>query len=336
MPFCVWVISEGDARRRVGDCTLEALGEGRALADGLAGRVHAVLVGADVSAQCEQVKKQDVDAIYRLEHPLLTHHRAEVWLAVLAGFFTRQSPGLILVSATTLGRELAPRLAARLRSPVVTDCVWIKPGPARDIRLVRASHGGQFQVTYSFPVGGRLVASLRPGVVGIALPTRSRVPEILSWQPGISDEQPVIREISFMPGDPHSISLNEAERIVAGGRGVKDRAAWETIEDVADALEAAVGGSRAAMDLGYIPRSRMIGQTGSSVKPRLYLAAGISGVTHHLAGVEAEHLIAINTDRSASIFRSAALGIVGDLRQVLPRLADKIRALRGKEKARTP
>ncbi len=335
MPFCIWVIAEGDARA-VRDCTLEALGEARALADGLSGRVHAVLLGPDVSLQAEQVKKQDLDAIYRLEHPSLTHRHAEAWLAALAGFLAGQSPGLVLLSATTLGRELAPRLAARLGSPVVTDCVWIKPGPAHDIRLIRASHNGQFQITYSYPVGGCLVASLRPGVVGIAPPIRCRTPDIIAWQPEISAEQMPVREIEFMAGDPRTINLNEAERIVAGGRGVKDTTAWEMIDQVAGALDAAVGGSRPAMDLGYIPRSRMIGRTGTAVKPRLYLAAGISGVTHHMAGVQAEHVIAINTDRSAKIFRQAALGVVGDLHQILPRLAEKIRALRSKGGARTP
>ncbi len=330
MPFCIWVIAEGDIRG-VRDCTMEALGEARALADGLAGRVHAVLLGPDTGGQIEQVKKQDVDAIYRLEHPILASYSAEAWLAALSGFFADQSPGLVLLSATTLGGELAPRLAARLGSPVVTGCVWIKPGPARDIRLVRPSHNGQFQITYGFPPGEWLVASLRPGVVGIAPPIRCRTPEIISWKPEILAGQVVIKEIEFIPGDPRTISLDEAERIVAGGRGVKEKPAWEMIEDTAAALDAAVGGSRAAMDLGYIPRSRMIGQTGKAVKPRLYLAAGISGVTHHMAGVEAEHLIAINTDRNASIFRQAALGVVGDLGQILPRLAEKIRALRGKE-----
>ncbi len=334
MPVCIWVIAEGDPHG-VRDCALEALGEGRALADGLAGRVHAVLVGPDVSGQIEAVKKQDVDAIYRLEHPALTNRHAEAWLAALAGFLAGQSPGLVLLSATTLGRELAPRLAARLGSPVVTDCVWIKPGPARDIRLVRPSHNGQFQITYSYPVGGWLVASLRPGVVGIAPPVRCRTPDIIAWQPEISADQMPVSEIEFLPGDPRTMNLNEAERIVAGGRGVKDQSAWEMIEQVAGALEAAVGGSRPAMDLGYIPRSRMIGQTGTAVKPRLYLAAGISGVTHHMAGVQAENVIAINTDRSAAIFRQAALGVVGDLHQILPRLAEKIRALRTKESGRT-
>ncbi len=318
------------------DCTLEALGEARALADGLAGRVHAVLAGPALGAQTEQVKKQDVDAIYALEHPWLTNRNVEAWLAALAGFFAHQPPGLVLVSATVLGRELAPRLSARLASPVVTDCTWIKPGPARDVRLVRSTHDGQFQLTYSCPAGGFLVASLRPGVVGIAPPIRCRIPEIISWKAEIPDHPLMVREIEFLPGDPRTISLDEAERIVAGGRGVKDPAAWQLIEDAAGVLEAAVGGSRAAMELGYIPRSRMIGQTGTSVKPRLYLAAGISGVTHHMAGVQAEHLIAINTDRSASILRQAALGVVGDLHQILPSLAEKIRALRGKDRARSP
>jgi electron transfer flavoprotein alpha subunit len=335
MPFCIWVVAEGDSRG-VRDCTLEALGEARALADGLAGRVHAVLVGSDVSQQIEPVKQQDVDAIYRLEHPLLTSQHAGAWLAALASFLAQPAPGLVLVSATALGRELAPRLSARLGSPLVTDCVWIKPGPGRDIRLMRASYNGQFLITYSFPASGCLVASLRPGVVGIAPPIRCRRPEIITWKPEISDEPMLVRQIELMPGDPRTIRLDEAERIVAGGRGVKDRAAWKMIEDVADALDAPVGGSRAAMDLGFVARSRMIGQTGISVKPRLYLAAGISGVTHHLAGVEAEHLIAINTDRNAGIFQKAALGIVGDLHQILPRLAEKIRALRGKEGARRP
>ncbi len=331
MAFYAWVIAEGDARG-IRDCTLEALGEARALADGLAGRVHAVLVGADTGALAEQVKKQDVDGIYRLEHPLLASHVTDAWLVALSSFFAQQSPGLVLISATSMGRDLAPRLAVRLKTEVVTDCIWIKPGPTRDIRLIRPSHNGQFQVTFSYPPTGWLVASLRPGVVGIAPPTRSRLPQIITCTPELFEKQLAVKEIEYLPGDPRRIQLIEAERIVAGGRGVKDQAAWQAIEDMADVLSAAVGGSRAAMDLGYIPRSRMIGQTGTAVKPRLYLAAGISGVTHHMAGVEAEHLIAVNIDRNASIFRRATLGIVGDLYQILPKLANKIRALTGKDR----
>lgn len=327
MDFIVWVLCEQDARGLRG-CTLEALGEARSLADGLTGRVHAVLVGADTGPLIEPVRQQDVDAVYRLEHPLLTPHRTEAWMIALESFFAQQQSGLVLASDTALGRELAPRLAARISCPVVTGCIWVKPGPARDIRMIRPMHAGRFQTTYSFPPGPWLVASLRPDVVGTVKPVRCRTAEIIECEPGLPDEQMFIKEIEWIPGDPRRISLAEAERIVAGGRGTGGPDGWQAVEDVADALGAAVGGSRAAMDLGCVSRDRMIGQTGTSVKPRLYLAAGISGVQHHMAGVQTEHLIAINTDRNAGIFWQAALGIIGDLQAILPKLAEKIRALR--------
>jgi electron transfer flavoprotein alpha subunit len=130
------------------------------------------------------------------------------------------------------------------------------------------------------------------------------------------------------------IDLEDAHLIVAGGRGVESAEQWHLIEDLAEALGAAVGGTRVAMDMGYIPRDKMIGQTGKSVRPRLYVAAGVSGVSHHLGGVDAEQMIAVNTDRNAQIMKRCGLGIVGDLREILPLLSRRL--VQMKTKRRTP
>jgi electron transfer flavoprotein alpha subunit len=137
--------------------------------------------------------------------------------------------------------------------------------------------------------------------------------------------------LEIRPGDPRSLPLDEAELVVAGGRGVGSRENWQVIDELADALGASSGGSRVALDLGYIPRQKMIGQTGQNIRPRLYIAAGISGSSHHLGGVRAETLISINKDRSSSIMKQASLGVVGDLHKILPLLVEKLRKFKGEK-----
>jgi electron transfer flavoprotein alpha subunit len=324
----VWVIAEHNAGS-VREASLEVIGEGRALADQLRVPLHGIVLGDALDHLVESLTRQDVDAVYLLSHPLLQFYSTDGFTAALAQLLDGVLSGPVLISATALGSDLAPRLAARLNIPLAADCIWVKTGPSGDLRLVQPVHQERAQRTLSYPAGVPIVASLRPGVIGIDPPARWRTPQVIGFHPDLTEEHIRTQVVSIMPGDPRLLDLAEADVIVAGGRGVRDTDGWELLEALAGELGASMGGSRMAMDLGYISRRQMIGQTGAWIRPRLYLAAGISGASHHIGGIKAGDFIAINTDAHAPIFKHSTLNVAGDLYEILPRLTHKIRALKG-------
>jgi electron transfer flavoprotein alpha subunit len=324
----VWVIAEGDSGG-VRDASLEVIGEGRALADQLRVPLNVIALGDALDNLVAPLTHQDVDALYLAAHSLLEHYSTGGYVNALAQLFHGVLAGPVLISATALGSDLAPRLAARLKAPLAAGCIWAKSGPSGDLRLVQPIHQDRAQRTLSCPANTPVVISLLPGVVGIDPPKRWRTPEVIHFHPHITVEQIGTERINFIPGDPRQAALSEAEVIVAGGRGVRDKAGWQVLEELAEALGAALGGSRIAMDFGYVSRQQMIGQTGAWIRPRLYLAAGISGASHHIGGVKAGTFIVINTDPHAPIFKHGKLNVVGDLHEILPRLLQEIRAEKG-------
>jgi electron transfer flavoprotein alpha subunit len=189
---------------------------------------------------------------------------------------------------------------------------------------------------YSFPWQGNIVVTFLRGAMGANEPERSRVPEVRSYYPELSAEALRTKMLGFTRGDPRALPLSEAEIVVAGGRGVDGREGWRIINDLADALSAVVGGTRGALDLGYIPDQLMIGQTGESIRPRLYVAAGLSGAIQHLGGVHAEITVAVNIDSSAPVMSQSTLAIVGDLHSILPLLAERIRRFRAGKVGASP
>jgi electron transfer flavoprotein alpha subunit len=321
----VWVIAEQDAGG-IRDASLEVIGEGRALADALRNRLHVIVLGNELDHLLDPLTRQDVDAVYLVSHTLLSQYTTDAYVNALEQLLASAVPAALLISATAQGSDLAPRLAARLQVPLVDACIWVKAGPAGDIRLVQPIHQDRAHRTLSCPSNQSVVASLRPGLIGLDPPKRWRTPELIRFQPQLQAEQVRTQLVNFTPGDPRQLELAEAETIVAGGRGVRDKESWQLVEELADALGAAVGGSRIALDLGYVPRKSMIGQTGAWIHPRLYLAAGISGASHHLGGVKAGTFISINIDQHAPIFKQGTLNVVGDLHEILPLLIQKIRA----------
>jgi electron transfer flavoprotein alpha subunit len=310
------------------ECALEIIGEGRSLADACNGTLTVLALSHTAGDWLETLRRQDADRVVVIEHPLLAEPTLDIHTAALAQWLAVQPPALLLMSDTVNGHEVAARLAAQLRWAVVTDCLWIKGNPQNGFSAIKPTHQDKVHTAFTCPPGQPLIATLRPGAIGVEMPRGSLTTEIIRWQPALDESLIHVRTVEVIPGDPRHIDLREAERIVAGGRGVRSAEDWHLIEELADALDAAVGGSRQALDLGYIPNERMIGQTGKSVKPRLYLAVGISGASHHLDGVNADALVAINRDRGAPIFSRCALGVVGDLYEILPALTRRIREMR--------
>jgi electron transfer flavoprotein alpha subunit len=267
--------------------------------------------------------KLGVNHLYLLEHPWLEHYSTGSYVDALAWFIRQRTPVLVATSATPNGRDWAPRLAARLRLPFVPNCLGLDLHDD-GLYVLRSIYDGRAFIQTCTALHGRTaLATLVPGVRGV-LPKiqedrSSTLPlEVTHLIPEIQPDHGRIQQIAIQAPPPEEIELDAAERIIAGGRGVGQEG-FTTIASFARLLKAAVGATRVATDLGWIEHTRQIGSTGKIVRPKLYIACGISGAAQHISGMsEAQTVVAINPDRSAPIFALADLGLLGDANQVLP------------------
>ena len=320
----VWVVAE-ERRGELAQVTLEMLDEGRRIADRLGGALCAALMGEGVAGLTETLGHYGADKVYLLEHPLLAPYTTDAHTAALADLVQRYTPGTLILPATPNGKDLAPRLAMRLGVGLAADCIRLRVNDLGVLEMTRPTHGGKVYTTVACTHSDPQMATIRPGVIGVGGPDESRRAEIVRVNVKIDPQAIRTRVVGFVKANPKTIDLNEAEIIVAGGRGVGGTAKWHLIEELADALDGSVGGSRVAMDLGCVPWERMVGQTGKTVAPQLYVAVGISGARQHVSGMkDAKLVIAINSDRAAPILKVADMGIVGDLHQVVPALTRRL------------
>ncbi len=313
--------------------TFELLGDARKLAAAMKGRVEVVLLTSPANSAnaLRDLRPCLQERIHVLEHPLLEDYSTSAYLQSLEMLLKRLGPRLFMLGATANGRDLGPRLAARLKMGYVPYCLTVKVGVAGRLEITRVSHGGRVHVQSVWPIEIPLVITLKPGVADAPAPRSSAVDPIIEHHVAKIREDRV-RVFKRLPADPKTQDIREAERLVAGGRGVGGPEGFRVVRDLADSLNAGVGASRVAVDLGWIEYPRQVGQTGKTVAPRLYVAVGISGASHHLMGMRgSETIVAVNTDRQAPIFSVSHFGVVADLHQVLPRLTERIR----KHKAET-
>lgn len=307
--------------------TFELLADARRLAPALRGCVEIALLTSP--ANCEgvlgELRPVVQERIHLVEHPLLEDYSTSVWLHALEMLLTGLRPPLVMLGATANGRDLGPRLAARLGMGYLPHCLLIKAGAGRRLDITRVSHGGRVHVQLGWPIETPLIITMRPGVADAASPRKS--PGDLIVEPHATElQRGGVRVVERRPADPRTQDIRDAERVVSGGRGVGGPEGFAVVQELADALNAAVGASRVAVDLGWVEYARQVGQTGRSVTPRLYVAVGISGASHHLMGMRgSEKIVAINVDRQAPIFAVSHFGAVGDLHQVLPRLTERLR-----------
>ncbi len=328
----VFVVVEQD-RGELRDVTLEMLGDARMLAERLSAKVWALVLSAGWPAMPEWVDSalpaHGADGILLLEHKLLEPYVTEAHLQALVEVCGRFSPAILMLAASRNGQDLAPRVAARLRAPCASDCISFRLTPEGALAATRPVHAGKAHATLELQGAPLYVVTLRPGVAGVGRPIAGRQIETHRVVPVIDPGKLPVRATSFIPADPATIDLSEAEVVVAGGRGVGGPEGWRRIEELADALGAAFGASRVAVDRGWAPFERLVGQTGKTVRAKLYVACGISGASQHVQGMkDSEVIVAINTDNGAPILKLAHLAVVGDLNQVIPALIDRVRALR--------
>ena len=306
--------------------SLELITAGRSIAGTLGVPLIAALLGSGIGKAAGQLAEAGADRVLVADNPRLADFRTDTATTVLAGMIKDLDPAVVLIPGTTAGRDYAPRLAARLRTGLAADCVdlHVEDGSLVAIRPIL---GGRVQTAVKLAGGRPHMATVRPGAFEKATGAGSGPnPEPRAVELSDADLRVVVKGI-VQEEATGAARLEEASVIVSGGRGLKEPENFRLIEELAAALGAAVGASRAVVDAGWRPHHEQVGQTGRTVAPRLYIAVGISGAVQHLVGMQgADYIVAINRDPDAPIFKIASFGIVGDLFEVVPALINELRA----------
>ncbi|UCG77570.1 MAG: FAD-binding protein [Nitrospirota bacterium] len=320
------------AEQREGKVTqvaLELLGAGRKLAEKLDCSLSAVLLGAD-RGEADELIKWGADTVYISSGDELRHFNDEPYAAVLTSLIKKHKPEIILAGATPIGRSFIPRVAARLSTGLTADCTSLDiDAETRDFLQIRPAFGGNIMATILCPNRRPQIATVRPRVMKKGEFDEGRTGEIIEVDASGLDSRTKVLE-SIKEVSEVAVNIQEADVIVAGGRGMGGPDGFKLLEELAEVLDGAVGASRAAVDEEWIPYSHQVGQTGKTVCPKVYIACGISGAVQHLVGMQSSDIIiAINKNPEAPIFNVASFGIVGDVFEVIPLLTKKIREAKG-------
>ena len=309
---------------------LQAITPAKALAAKTGGRVVAGIIGHNVAAVADKLDAAGVAAIFMADAEPLAKYNALKYTRALADLVKKADPQIVLLAASFMGRDLAPRVAMRLGAGLATDCIEFDLDATGALVVKRPIYAGKALTRVHFNASKVQMASVRPNTFpmaagGSAKAERSTVP----FAPDPADDRQVTREIARTGGGEKDVT--EASIVVSGGRSLKNSDNFKIIADLAHALDGAVGASRAACDAGYQPHSRQVGLTGKTVTPQLYIACGISGAIQHLAGMRgSRRIVAINTDPEAPMFKVADYGIVGDLFTLVPLITEEVKKLKAR------
>ena len=321
----VWVYAE----QREGELqkiALELVGEGKRLADKLGVEVCAVLVGKNIEGLSAKLFEFGADKVYVVEDDLLEHYTTDGHTKVISEMIDELKPEIMLIGATNIGRDLAPRIASRVSTGLTADCTQLDiEAETRTLLQTRPAFGGNLMATIINTEFRPQMSTVRPGVMDPLEPVEGRTGELIRIIPKISagDVRVKVREI--VKAKKKGVLIEEAHVIVSGGRAMGGPEGFEILKPLAERLGGEIGASRAAVDSGWIEKSHQVGQTGKTVKPVIYIACGISGAIQHLAGMkDSDVIIAINKDPEAPIFKIANYSIVGDYKEIVPALVEML------------
>jgi len=321
----VWVLAEHN-EGKPSDTTLEIFNCGRQLADKLGGWLCAVVIGSDNQELADLLGSYGADKVYLIHSPRLLEYNAEYYVDVLSNLFQETTPDIVISGATLIGKDLAPRLAARLKTGLVSECTGLTLNEEGFLTGTKLTHGGRVSSTIIWQDTKPQIATIKPGILSTAKAGKPGKPEIavISLEPSSKESRTRLKEV--VKADPEKIGLDEADVIISGGKGVGSRENFKILDEMAKLLEGTVAGSLGAVDEDWLPRRKLVGQTGTTVTPKLYVACGISGSVYHVLGMkDAEFVIAINKDADAPIFKVADMSIIGDVTRVLPAIIKRLR-----------
>ncbi|MEN8433259.1 electron transfer flavoprotein subunit alpha/FixB family protein [Clostridium septicum] len=327
----VWVFAEqrGGELQKV---SLELLGEGRKIADKLGVKLTALILGDKVKGLAETLGRHGADEVLVAEHELLKNYTTDGYTKVICDLASERKPGILFIGATFIGRDLGPRVAARLSTGLTADCtgldVEVENG---DLLATRPAFGGNLMATIACPDHRPQMATVRPGVFS-KLGDEARNFKIEEVAVKLEEKDIRTKIVEIIKETKDIVDISEANFIIAGGRGVGSKENFKLLEGLAEVLGGTVAGSRAAVDNKWIDKDYQVGQTGKTVRPNIYIACGISGAIQHVAGMqESDMIIAINKDETAPIMKVADYAIVGDLNKVIPEMTAQLNAMKEAE-----
>ena len=316
----------------------ELLGEAGRLAKPLNTEVTAVLLGSNVGNLVDQLAEYGADKVIVVDDPELKEYRTEPYAHALASVINEYKPEIVLVGATAIGRDLGPRVSARVATGLTADCTVLEIGdfplnaiPGQEqkhnqLLMTRPAFGGNTIATIACPDNRPQMATVRPGVMQKIDPIAGAKAEVIEYNPGFTPDNKYVEILDVVKELSDTVDIMDAKILVSGGRGVGSAENFKLLQDLADVIGGTVSCSRAVVDNGWLPKELQVGQTGKTVRPNVYFAIGISGAIQHTAGMEeSDIIIAINKDDSAPIFDVADYGIVGDLNKIVPKLTEELK-----------
>lgn len=323
----VWVFAE-QREGQLQKVSLELLGEGKKIAEKLGVKLTALLLGNNIEGLADTLTAHGADEVLVANDPKLEHYTTEAYTKVICDLAEERKPSILFIGATFIGRDLGPRVSARLSTGLTADCtsldVDVETG---DLLATRPAFGGNLMATIACPEHRPQMATVRPGVFE-KVETASTDAKVENVEVKLADSDIRTKVLETVKSKKDIIDISEANVIVAGGRGVGSKENFELLKELADVLGGTVAGSRAAVEKGWLDPAYQVGQTGKTVKPSIYIACGISGAIQHVAGMQdSDMIIAINKDNSAPIMKVADYGIVGDVKKVLPELIAQAKEL---------
>ena len=323
---------------QISNIAFELLGKAKDLAKDLNTDVTAVLIGSDVKGLADQLAVYGADKVIVVDDPELKDYRTEPYTHALASVIKEFKPEIMLVGATAIGRDLGPRVSARVATGLTADCTLLEIGdfplvavPNQEqlhnqLLMTRPAFGGNTIATIACPYNRPQMATVRPGVMQKIAPIEGAKANIVEFNPGFTPDNKYVEILDIVKSVTTTVDTAEAKILVSGGRGVGSAENFKLLQDLADAIGGTVSCSRAVVDNGWMPKDLQVGQTGKTVRPNVYFAIGISGAIQHTAGMEeSDIIIAINKDESAPIFDVADYGIVGDLNKIVPMLTAQLK-----------
>lgn len=311
---------------------IELLGKARDLADSLKEEVYAILLGGKgIEAKAQTLISHGADKVIVASCEELENYTTESYAQAINQIVEEYRPSIILLGATTIGRDLGPRLSARLSTGLTADCTKLEISEEKELLMTRPAFGGNLMATIICSDHRPQMSTVRPGVMKAMPKDESRKGEVKNIDIKFNKDKFKVRIKETVKEKSSMIDISDAKILVSGGRGVGTEKGFEFLQKLATQLNAEVAASRAMVDAGLVEHKRQVGQTGQTVRPDLYLAFGISGAIQHIAGMEeSEFIVAVNKDRYAPIMQIADLGIVGDCRKIIPALIERLQS-RNKE-----
>lgn len=311
---------------KIENVALELIGKGKELASILGEKVTAILLGDNIKELSKELIQGGADRVIVVDNFSLKKYDTELYTQAITEIIKKEKPEILLIGATTTGRDLGPRVSSRIETGLTADCTSLEIGENRELLMTRPAFGGNLMATIICPDHRPQMSTVRPGVMARLEKNQEAIGEIIEFSVNFDLSKSKVKLLKEVKEGEKKVDITEANILVSGGRGIGNEENFKKLDELASEINGVVSGSRAAVDAGWISHGIQVGQTGKTVRPEIYFALGISGAIQHIAGMEeSDYIIAINKDKGAPIFSNADLGIVGDVNKIIPALIEELK-----------